>query len=524
MVDPLSRLAVLNGTDKFGFHDYTPVYHSLLQARRDQSLRMLEIGVGGYGDADRGGESLEVWRDYFPQAQITGIDIQRKIMDLGPRVAILQGSQVDADFLHQVEAARGPFNIILDDGSHRNEHVVETFGLLFEGLVPGGIYIAEDVQTAFMPRFGGSLELQEPNSVGHFAKLLTAIAAGKADQITAVERFHNIVVVHKRDTGGKAPGFADHRGLSESRPTHRLKGAELVDAGALAAVVQRAADGDLIAIEGWPESMQLVHDIFVQIDHREIAVHYPDAPIHPFSARILSLAAYPDGLVLEVGDNSYPSNFTFDYAHPRVAAALQAMDEILASPEARPNGLLQYASMLQRHKGPDVVSGLLDRLAAQGSTERRYYQMAGLRAMRGRRWDQVAALCEEALRHYPGDPHFVATLARAYQTLGHQDKIEPLLREAYRINPRARVVVLALAQIEREAGRLDEAIALYEQSINLFSRPERPAQLAQLVQLCREANRPERAVLACRRWLGLQPDHAEPTAVIRELTPQQHLI
>ena len=118
MIDPLSRLAILHGTDKFGYHDYTPNYFSLLESWRMRPLRMLEIGVGGYGFEDRGGESLATWRDFFPQAQITAIDIQRKTVELGPRVRILQGSQVDAPFLAGTVAERGPFDIILDEDTH----------------------------------------------------------------------------------------------------------------------------------------------------------------------------------------------------------------------------------------------------------------------------------------------------------------------------------------------------------------------------------------------------------------------
>ncbi|MFV0302744.1 MAG: hypothetical protein ACK5IP_18065, partial [Paracoccus sp. (in: a-proteobacteria)] len=114
MIDPLSRLAILHGTDKFGYHDYTPHYHQVLGHLRDRPLRMLEIGVGGYGYEDRGGESLATWRDYLTQAQITGLDIQAKSMDFGPRVRIVQGSQVDADCLSALVAERGPFDVILD--------------------------------------------------------------------------------------------------------------------------------------------------------------------------------------------------------------------------------------------------------------------------------------------------------------------------------------------------------------------------------------------------------------------------
>jgi len=81
MNDPLTRAAILAGTDKFGYHDYTPNYFKMFAHLRDAPIKVLEIGVGGYADDDRGGQSLEVWRDFFPNAEITGIDIQKKTMD-----------------------------------------------------------------------------------------------------------------------------------------------------------------------------------------------------------------------------------------------------------------------------------------------------------------------------------------------------------------------------------------------------------------------------------------------------------
>lgn len=154
MHDDLTTLAVRHGTDKFGYHDYTPNYHAMFARFRQRPVRVLEIGVGGYGEPDKGGESLATWRDYFPQGRIVGIDIQRKTMDLGPRVRICQGSQVDAEFLAQIVREEGPFDLIIDDGSHQNEHVIESFRLLFPTLAPGGIYAVEDTQTAFVPRRG----------------------------------------------------------------------------------------------------------------------------------------------------------------------------------------------------------------------------------------------------------------------------------------------------------------------------------------------------------------------------------
>ena len=47
-------------------------------------------------------------------------------------------------------------DIIIDDGSHLNRHVVKSFQVLFPLLADDGIYVAEDTQTAYWPGEGGS--------------------------------------------------------------------------------------------------------------------------------------------------------------------------------------------------------------------------------------------------------------------------------------------------------------------------------------------------------------------------------
>ena len=156
-LDPLTRLAIKHGTDKWGPHFYTPVYHKLFAHLRERPLRLLEIGVGGYEYKKVGGNSLAMWADYFPHAQITGVDIAEKELSLDPRIKVLRGSQDDAVFLGKVCEEHGPFDIVIDDGSHIPKHVVASFGILFPKLADGGIYAIEDVQTAFWPNFGGSI-------------------------------------------------------------------------------------------------------------------------------------------------------------------------------------------------------------------------------------------------------------------------------------------------------------------------------------------------------------------------------
>ena len=117
-------------------------------------------------------------------------------------------------------------------------------------------------------------------------------------------------------------------------------------------------------------------------------------------------------------------------------------------------------------------------------------------------------LSDEALGHLPDHPHFVVTKARAMRMLGQGDAAEALLRAAYARDPRGRAVVVALARSEQDAGRMAEAIALYEQSINLFPLGGRPAQLRKLIELCESAGARQAATRASQQLIALVPGDA----------------
>lgn len=95
----LNLLAHLYGTDKAqsSLHGYTTYYVRHLQHRRRKVTRVLEIGVGGYEDEDDGGESLRMWRTYFPNADVIGVDIYPKNL-CERRIITVQGDQGDRSF------------------------------------------------------------------------------------------------------------------------------------------------------------------------------------------------------------------------------------------------------------------------------------------------------------------------------------------------------------------------------------------------------------------------------------------
>ena len=137
-------------TNVHKWHHYFEIYERHFERYRDRPIAMLEIGVF------RGG-SLRMWKQYFhPDSTIVGIDIDKscaahEIADQNVFVRI--GSQADPDFLAQVTGEFGPFDIILDDGSHKTHHQIVSFGALFrEALKDGGCYMVEDMHTNYWLR------------------------------------------------------------------------------------------------------------------------------------------------------------------------------------------------------------------------------------------------------------------------------------------------------------------------------------------------------------------------------------
>ncbi|MEM1065337.1 MAG: class I SAM-dependent methyltransferase [Pseudomonadota bacterium] len=138
------------------WHHYIPLYDRYFAPFRGRDrVRMLEIGVA------KGG-SLKMWRSYFgPEATIFGIDIREKCRGLGGASAEVRiGSQDDPYFLGDVVAEMGGIDIVLDDGSHQMPHVRRTLEILFPMLAPGGIYMIEDLHTAYFPGFEGGVSAE----------------------------------------------------------------------------------------------------------------------------------------------------------------------------------------------------------------------------------------------------------------------------------------------------------------------------------------------------------------------------
>lgn len=152
----MDEIALRAKTDKASDgHNYTPVYESYLEKRRQDPLLIFELGIGGYQYPDRGGQSLQLWYEYFPNAKIVGIDFYKKDGMGNDRVDIVQGSQDDPALMHRLVEQYGQPDLIIDDASHVCPLTIKAFEILFPLLKPGGLYFCEDVHTSFWPDYQG---------------------------------------------------------------------------------------------------------------------------------------------------------------------------------------------------------------------------------------------------------------------------------------------------------------------------------------------------------------------------------
>jgi demethylmacrocin O-methyltransferase len=217
--DNLIKLAEIFGTDKWNAHWYAQHYQQHFHKLRKKKIKILEIGVGGDDDPKRGGASLRMWKKYFPNGLIYSIDIHDKSFLQEKRIKIFRGSQADEDFLREVYKEIGSVDIIVDDGSHINEHVIKSFKCLFPLLKDGGIYVGEDLQTAYWPRYGGdSVNLNNTaTSMGFFKTLVDGINYIEFERpgysptyfdahITSIHFYHNMAFIYKGHNSEKSYG------------------------------------------------------------------------------------------------------------------------------------------------------------------------------------------------------------------------------------------------------------------------------------------------------------------------------
>jgi len=199
---------------------YFPIYERHFQCYVNKSVTFLEIGVF------KGG-SLQMWQRYFgPLAKIVGIDVDERCKrHEEPGIFVRIGDQSDELFLQKIIDEFGVPDIVLDDGSHKMNDVNASFKFLYPKLPKNGIYVVEDLHTAYWEEYGGGLNAADSfvNQAKDFIDSLNADhsrGAIPADYITrntfSINFYDSLVVLEKGDVWRKEAPRTGKDGLRAS--------------------------------------------------------------------------------------------------------------------------------------------------------------------------------------------------------------------------------------------------------------------------------------------------------------------
>lgn len=140
----LAELFTLNdwATDKGTIHDYINAYYTNeFHNTKSTTEKVLEIGIWNGG-------CLRLWKEWFTNAQITGMDVHELVPTLfgepqeGIEIIIKDGYQQET-----IDSfPNDTYDYIIDDGPHTLESMVIAVKQYLPKVKPGGKLIIEDVQ------------------------------------------------------------------------------------------------------------------------------------------------------------------------------------------------------------------------------------------------------------------------------------------------------------------------------------------------------------------------------------------
>ena len=145
----LDTCGAAQGTDKASIcvgntvvrlgHDYLRHYDFFFSSFRNNKFSLLEFGCYK-------GDSLRMWEQYFPEAQIYGVDLDEgaRRHEKG-RIHIVTGDAASQDTYDRIKAETDSAFIILDDASHAWSDQRRSFELFWDMVAPGGFYVIEDL-------------------------------------------------------------------------------------------------------------------------------------------------------------------------------------------------------------------------------------------------------------------------------------------------------------------------------------------------------------------------------------------
>lgn len=127
-------------------HKYCDFYDHHLSSIRYEKLKLFEIGIFD-------GASLRMWEEYFPNSEIFGIDILEYPESILINEGRIRSFKLDAGIknnLLKFKKDYGPFDIVVDDGSHFTNHQFLSWEVFQSD---SKVFIWEDLHTSRIPHY-----------------------------------------------------------------------------------------------------------------------------------------------------------------------------------------------------------------------------------------------------------------------------------------------------------------------------------------------------------------------------------
>jgi SAM-dependent methyltransferase len=144
-------------SDKSTWHNYTTLYSPIFDALgfKYKPINLFELGLGSInpgiesnmGHLGKPGASMYGFRDLLPLANIYGADIDKDISLQEDRIKTFYCDQTDPDIIKNMWNLIGvdEFDVIIDDGLHKNYANECFFENSYHKVKKGGLYVIEDI-------------------------------------------------------------------------------------------------------------------------------------------------------------------------------------------------------------------------------------------------------------------------------------------------------------------------------------------------------------------------------------------
>jgi hypothetical protein len=201
----LDQIAVECETDKASVFsrtyakpkNYCVHYERLFAPLRMDPLKLIEIGAAG-------GESIRMWLEYFPMAQVWGIDIVENtnpyntaVAKTNPRYTFIHADQSDPVMWACLASDTGAaWDIVIDDGSHFSKDIINSFEAGWQFMRSGGYWAIEDLGCGY----GESSIFRSAGYPAH-AEFVNALAQGTIQGHKDIESIYvanELIVLRKK--------------------------------------------------------------------------------------------------------------------------------------------------------------------------------------------------------------------------------------------------------------------------------------------------------------------------------------